>query len=278
MGSVLALLAAAGFGISDVTGAVAARRLSALTVTLGIQVTGLLVLLPALLLLPGEVAPRALATGAVAGVFGTVGLVLYLRAMATGPIGVISPVAALVGAAVPVGWGIVLVGDDVGGLQLLGILLGLAAVVAVASGPGGGDRRAGARTATAAAVSGAAFGLFFVALDASPADSGLWPVLGSRLTAIGLLTATVIVRGRPLVPVGSGRLVLISGIGDVTGNVLFLLATRIGLLSLVSLLTSLYPVVALLVARWWLQERLTGVQATGVVAALLATGLLVGGG
>lgn len=278
MGSVLALLAATGFGISDVTGAVAARRLSALTVTLGIQVSGLLVLVPVLLLLPGEAGLRALLTGALAGVFGTVGLVLYLRAMATGPIGVISPVAALVGAAVPVGWGVVLVGDDVAGLQLLGILIGLVAVVAVASGPRGSDRRAGARTATAAVVSGAAFGLFFVVLDASPADSGLWPVLGSRLASITVLTATVIARGRPLVPVGSGRLVAISGLGDVTGNVLFLSATRIGLLSLVSLLTSLYPVVALLVARWWLQERLTGLQATGVLAALLATGLLVGGG
>lgn len=278
MGSVLALLAAMGFGLSDVTGAVAARRLSALTVTLGIQTMGLVALIPALLLLPGQASLRALATGAVAGVFGTVGLTLYLRAMATGQIGVVSPVAALVGAAVPVGWGVVLVGDQLGGRQLLGILLGLAAVVAVASGPPGSDRRAGARTATAAVVSGAAFGLFFVALDASPADSGLWPVLGSRLAAITILTVTVVVRGRALVPVGSGRLVAISGLGDVAGNVLFLEATRIGLLSLVSLLTSLYPVVALLVARWWLQERLTGLQAGGVVAALVATGLLVAGG
>lgn len=278
MGSVLALLAAMGFGISDVTGAVATRRLSALTVTLGIQTMGLVALIPALLLLPGQASLRALATGAVAGVFGTVGLTLYLRAMATGQIGVVSPVAALVGAAVPVGWGVVLVGDQLGGRQLLGILLGLAAVVAVASGPPGSDRRAGARTATAAVVSGAAFGLFFVALDASPADSGLWPVLGSRLAAITILTVTVVVRGRALVPVGSGRLVAISGLGDVAGNVLFLEATRIGLLSLVSLLTSLYPVVALLVARWWLQERLTGLQAGGVVAALVATGLLVAGG
>jgi drug/metabolite transporter (DMT)-like permease len=210
-------------------------------------------------------------------VFGTVGLVLYLRAMAAGPIGVISPVAALAGAAVPVGWGVVLAGDDLGVRQFVGILLGLAAVVAVASGPGGSDHRAGARTATAAVVSGAAFGLFFVAMDASPVASGLWPVLGSRLAAIAILTVTVTLRGRPLVPVGSGRLVAISGIGDVAGNVLFLSATRMGLLSLVSLLTSLYPVVALLIARWWLQERLTGVQAAGVLAALLATGLLVGG-
>jgi drug/metabolite transporter (DMT)-like permease len=278
VGSVLALLAAAGFGISDVTGAVAARRLSAVTVTLGIQVAGLVALVPALLLLPGQVSLRALAIGALAGVFGTVGLVLYLRAMATGQIGVISPVAALVGASVPVGWGVVLAGDELGGRQVLGVLLGLVAVVAVASGPRGGDRRSGARSAIAAVISGAAFGLFFVALDASPGDSGLWPVLGSRFASIAILTVTVVARGRPLLPVGAGRLVAISGVGDVTGNVLFLEATRVGLLSLVSLLTSLYPVVALLVARWWLHERLTGLQAAGVLAALTATGLLVGGG
>lgn len=278
MGRVLALLAAAGFGISDVTGAVAARRMSALTVTLGIQVVGLAALVPALLLLPGQASIRALAIGALAGVFGTVGLVLYLRAMASGQIGVISPVAALVGASVPVGWGVVLAGDELGGRQMLGVLLGLVAVAAVASGPRGSDRRAGARSAVAAVVSGAAFGLFFVALNASPADAGLWPVLGSRFASITILTVTVIARGRPLLPVGSSRLVTISGLGDVAGNVLFLQATRIGLLSLVSLLTSLYPVVALVVARWWLQERLSGVQAAGVAAALLATGLLVGGG
>ncbi|MFP4312462.1 MAG: EamA family transporter, partial [Nitriliruptoraceae bacterium] len=134
MGSVLALLAAFGFGISDITGAVAARRLSALTVTLCIQAVGLVALAPALMLLPGQASLRALASGALAGVFGTVGLTLYLKAMATGQIGVVSPVAALVGAAVPVGWGVVLAGDELAGRQVLGILLGLAAVVAVASG------------------------------------------------------------------------------------------------------------------------------------------------
>jgi drug/metabolite transporter (DMT)-like permease len=72
--------------------------------------------------------------------------------------------------------------------------------------------------------------------------------------------------------------VLISGVGDVLANALFLQATRVGLLSLVSLLTSLYPVVALLVARWWLHERLTGTQAGGVLAALFATALLSAGG
>lgn len=278
MGNLLALLAATGFGISDVAGAVAARRISALTVTLAIQVVGMVVLLPAVLLVAGAPSGRAFGIGAAAGAFGTVGLTIYLRAMAIGPIGVISPISALVGAGVPVAWGIVLLGEDLGPRQLVGIALGLVAVVAAAYVPGSGVSGRGARGVVHALVSGAAFGTFFVVLDAAPADSGLWPLLGARTSSIVLLLAAVSLRRRALLPHGAPWLVVVSGLGDVLATILFLAATRTGLLSLVSLLTSLYPVVALLVARWWLRERLTGTQAAGVLAALLATTLLAVGG
>ncbi|TVP64589.1 MAG: EamA family transporter [Nitriliruptor sp.] len=278
MGSLLALLAAAAFGISDVTGAVAARKASALTVTLGIQAVGMVALVPALWLVTGTRSTQALVIGGLAGGLGAIGLVIYLRAMAIGPIGVISPVSALVGAGVPVGWGIVLLGEQVGLRQLTGILLGLLAVAAVAYVPGSSIRSEGARSVGQALIAGAAFGLFFVALNASPPGSGLWPLLGARIVAMTVLLAAVLVRRRPLLPRGVGGLVVVSGAGDMLANALFLAATRVGLLSLVSLLTSLYPVVALMVARWWLHERLTTTQAAGVLAALLATALLAGGG
>ncbi len=274
MGVLLALLAAASFGASDVTGAVAARRVSALTVTLAIQVVGLVALLPVLLVVGGAPSTGAWLYGGLAGAAGTTGLVIYLRAMAAGPIGVVSPVAALVGAAVPVGWGVLLAGDQVGLQGGLGILLGLVAVGAVAYVPGGSTDGAGTATLLGALVSGAAFGLFFVALDATPPGSGLWPLLGARIVAVAIMLGAVVARRRALLPHGAGGLIVISGVADVAGNALFLLATRVGLLSLVGLLASLYPVVALLVARWWLQERLTGLQAAGVGAALAATGLL----
>jgi len=278
VGSLLALLAAAAFGISDVTGAVAARKASALTVTLGIQAVGMVALVPALWLVTGTRSTQALVIGGLAGGLGAIGLVIYLRAMAIGPIGVISPVSALVGAGVPVGWGIVLLGEQVGLRQLTGILLGLLAVAAVAYVPGSSIRSEGARSVGQALIAGAAFGLFFVALNASPPGSGLWPLLGARIVAIAVLLAAVLVRRRPLLPRGVGGLVVVSGAGDMLANALFLAATRVGLLSLVSLLTSLYPVVALMVARWWLHERLTTTQAAGVLAAILATALLAGGG
>lgn len=274
MGVLLALLAAASFGASDVTGAIAARRVSALTVTLAIQAVGLVALLPVVLLVEGTPSPGAWLYGGLAGAAGTTGLVVYLRAMAAGPIGVVSPVAALVGAAVPVGWGVAIAGDQVGLQGTVGIVLGLLAVGAVAYVPGGSTQGATSATLVGALLSGAAFGLFFVALDATPAGSGLWPLLGARLVAVTIMLAAVISRRRALLPQGAGGLIVISGVADVAGNALFLLATRVGLLSLVGLLASLYPVVALLVARWWLQERLTGLQAAGVGAAMAATGLL----
>jgi len=275
VGSLLGLLAAVGFGLSDVTGAVAARRVSALTVTFGMQVVGLIVLLPALALFPGEPSVPAFALGALGGGTGTLGLVLYFRLMAVGPMGVISPLAALVGAAVPVAWGVLLAGDPLGPRQLVGIALGLAAVVAVAYVPGISIRQSGARGPLAALLAGGGFGLFFVALDATPDGSGLWPLLGARMASIALSAAVATARRRNLAPGGVTGLITVSGLGDMTANVLFLQATRVGLLSLVSLLASLFPVVALLIARWWLHERLTSVQAAGVLAALFATGLLV---
>jgi drug/metabolite transporter (DMT)-like permease len=278
VGTLLALLAAAGFGISDVTGAVAARRASALTVTLGIQAVGMVVLIPALGLIAGTRSTEALVIGGLAGGLGAIGLVIYLRAMAVGPIGVISPVSALVGAGVPVGWGVVLLGEQIGPRQVAGILLGLLAVGAVAYVPGSSIRSDDARGVLQALVAGTAFGLFFVALNATPSGSGLWPLLGARTVAIVVLLAAVLLRRRPVLPRGVGALVIVSGAGDMLANALFLAATRVGLLSLVSLLTSLYPVIALLVARWWLHERLTGTQAAGVLAALAATALLAGGG
>jgi drug/metabolite transporter (DMT)-like permease len=275
LGSLLGLLAAVGFGVSDVTGAVAARRVSALTVTFGMQVVGLFVLLPALVVLPGEPSVPALALGALGGGTGTLGLVLYFRAMAVGPMGVISPIAALVGAAVPVAWGLLLAGDRLGPRQFAGIALGLAAVVAVAYVPGVSVRESGVRGPLAALLAGGGFGLFFVAMDATPDGSGLWPLLGARTAAITISASVALVRRRSLAPRGVAGLVTVSGLSDVAATVLFLQATRIGLLSLVSLLASLFPVVALLTARWWLHERLTSLQAVGVLAALVATGLLV---
>jgi drug/metabolite transporter (DMT)-like permease len=274
--TVLALGAALSFGISDISGAIAARRSSALQVALGLQLAGLPVLLVGLLLLPGVLSLRALTLGVLAGVVGNLGLVLYLRSMAVGPVGVISPLSALVGAAVPVAWGVWLVGDELDAWQLVGVVAGLVAVVLVAYAPGAAQRAYGRRGPLYALVAGVAFGLFFVVLDATPADSGLWPLVGSRIGGTVLLLGLLAAAPRPLPGRASIPLIALAGLTDMLANLLFLLATREGLLSLASLVTSLYPVVALLGARLLLAERLTRLQGVGVALALTATALLVG--
>jgi drug/metabolite transporter (DMT)-like permease len=125
--------------------------------------------------------------------------------------------------------------------------------------------------------SGVGFGLFFVALNATPPDSGLWPLLAAKV-------ASVVVFGSPLLARRSASeaswtrfgLILLSGAADMVANVLFLLATREGALSVSAVLVSLYPVVVVVLARFVLRERLTWLQAISVVLALTASALLSG--
>jgi drug/metabolite transporter (DMT)-like permease len=277
VGALLALASAVSFGISDVAGAVATRRSAAPSVAIGIVLTGALALAPLLVIVPGTPSVQALLFGAAAGLVGNIGLVLYLRCMALGPIGVISPIAGLVGASIPVGWGAVVVGDDLTAGQVTGILLGLISVVAVAYVPGTSIRESGSRGPAMALVAGVAFGLFYLFLDATPEASGLWPLVGSRLVGVLPVTVFAVATARPLVvPRAAVPLTVLAGVTDVAANALFLLATRNGLLSLVSLLASLYPVAALLIARLMLAERLSRLQGAGVFLALIATALVVG--
>lgn len=277
MSPFFALGASLSYGVADFVGALAAKRASSLTVTLGMQTVGLLALLPFLPFLPGEPSTAAIVIGAVSGAAGTGGLIVYLRAMARGPIGVVSPLAAVTGAAVPVAWGAFVVGDDLSLLQNVGVLLALASVVVVAWVPESVAGAADLRGVLGGLASGVLFGGFFIALDATPADSGMWPLIGARVASAIVVLGLLRLFSRPVHPGLALPFIIGAGVADMLANVLFLLATRGGLLSVSALLSSLYPVVALLLARRFLRERLNPIQAAGVVGALIAMGLLVTG-
>jgi drug/metabolite transporter (DMT)-like permease len=265
----LALPAALAYGVADFTGGLACRRAPVLTVTLVAQLAGLVVLVPALWLLPGRPSGAALALGAVAGVAGASGLLLYLGGLAVGPMGVVAPLSAVVGAGLPLAVG-VLGGERLGPVTLLAVAIALAAILMATAGTRG-DAAAGTGLALGLGA-GVGFGLFFVALDATPADSGLWPLVAGRVASVVLLAAIVAVR-RPG-PVGAPRLMVASGVLDTVANVLFLLAARLGGLGVSAVLVSLYPVVVVLLARVVLRERLTGLQLTSAGLALTASVLL----
>src|SRR5215207_6443009 len=102
-----ALISALTYGVADFAGGLAARRAPVLVVTAVAQVTGLLMLVPAVMLLPGAVTPAALGFGALAGIAGAGGVMLYLRALAVGPMGLVAPLSAVAGAGLPLIVGLV---------------------------------------------------------------------------------------------------------------------------------------------------------------------------
>jgi drug/metabolite transporter (DMT)-like permease len=276
-----ALSSAVAYGAGDFVGGLAARRAPVLTVTAVAQAAGLAVLLPAVLLVPGEVSASALVLGALAGTAGMLGLLLYLRGLSVGPMGLVAPLSSVVGAGLPLLAG-VLGGERPGPVAWLALTVALVAIVLSSAGSRG-DATAGAGLAYGLGA-GVGFGLFFVGIAAAPSEAGLWPLIAGRAVSLTLLTVLVLTWGRRAArragPGGDGRtravlgLMVACGLLDTAANVLFLLATRTGALSVSGVLVSLYPVVVVLLARFVLRERLTGMQLTGVGLALTASALL----
>jgi drug/metabolite transporter (DMT)-like permease len=272
-----ALSSAVTYGIADFAGGLAARRAPVLVVTAVSQLAGLLALLPVTLLLPGALTPAAVGYGAAAGVAGASGVLLYLRGLAVGPMGVVAPLSAVVAAGLPLGVGI-LGGERPGPVAWAALAVALVAIVLASAGT---RRDAGAGTGLVLGLgSGIGFGLFFVLLDLTPSDSGLWPLVAGRTTSVTLLLLLVLaplLHGRRPGPFAALGLIVASGLLDTAANVLFLLATRAGALSVSGVLVSLYPVVVVLLARVVLRERLSPLQLAGAGLALTAGVLLASG-
>jgi drug/metabolite transporter (DMT)-like permease len=272
----LALGCAVVYGASDFLGGLASRRTSVFGVVAVSQLAGLVALVALLPWLGGRVGPADLGWGAVAGVAGATGLVVFFRTLARGVMSVIAPVTAVTAAAVPVLVGLA-GGDRINLWAALGILLALAAVVLV-SAEGG---LAALRTARPASVppallAGSMFGLFFVLLDRTSDDSGLTPLVTARLASVALAVGVALVgrqslrASRPALP-----LVVASGIGDMSANALFLLATQQpGQLAITGVLASLYPVSTVVLAQVVLRERLAAAQMAGLGTAVAAVVLI----
>jgi drug/metabolite transporter (DMT)-like permease len=276
----LAVLSSGLWGTADFVGGVVSKRMQAVLVVAWSQAAGLL-----------AVSIAAVVTGAIddptgwvpwsllAGVSGATALVAFYAALATGTMGVVSPIAAL-GAVVPVVAG-VLSGERPSGLQVTGIVLALAGA-ALASGPelspAKDGTRGGARSVALAVLAALGFGVALLAISRGSEDSTIMTLVGMRATSVSafVLTGLVILvvrgwgRGRDVVIVRPRDLPVLAGIGlaDVGANLTFGIASTFGLLSLTSVLGSLYPVVTVLMARFVLHERLQPVQVVGIAAAL----------
>ena len=277
LGVMLALTSAVGWGSADFLGGFSTRRLSILTVSVVSQCVGFLFAI-GLVLASGEPAPSAhvLGLGLVAGVAGMLGLAALYSGLAIGPMGVVAPIAAM-GAVVPVIVGLAR-GERPAAVQLVGVVLATAGVILAARHRDEAGARVHPRAMLLAIAAALAIGVLVLLLHDAGAQSLAWGVLMVRVGALTLLAAPFLavrpsfaMDGRAL-----GTLVVV-GLLDSGANVLFVLASQRGLLSLIAVLASLYPVATVLLARVVLDERLGRVQVLGVAMALSGVALIAAG-
>ena len=283
---VLALTSAAMYGAADFLGGLASRRASAIAIVVISQLAGLVALLLVLPLLPPSSPVRGdWVWGAAAGVAGGIGVALLYRALAIGSMAIVAPITAVCAVTVPVAVSIAL-GERPATGTTAGIALALVSIVLVSQqksggaqdfSPAGFDLSARSRGVAMALASGVAIGLFFLALARTRADGGLWPLVAARSVSFGLFAVFALVTRRPMrMPSTVLTIAVAGGLLDMLANVLYLLASRYGPLSIVVTLSSLYPASTVLLARTVLGERLSAIQIAGIVCALAAVVLIVG--
>ena len=268
------------WGAADFLGGLKSRQLQLLTVLLISQAAGLVAVLIAAVIRgegpPPEVLPWAVSNA----IAGTVGLAAFYRALSVGAMGVVAPISASA-AAIPVAVGVI-GGERPAALQLAGIAVAIVGVaVASYEPPGEEERELTARTSSGvglALLAALGFGIFFVGLDEGSDHDLLWTlVLGRSLSTALLLVAALVARPKLGMSRGDTAAVVAVGLLDMGANALFAAATTLGLVSVVSVLGSLYPVTTLVLARFLLGERLHRSQRGGAAAALVGVALISAG-
>ena len=278
MAIVLSLLTAAIFGTGDFCGGLSAKRATIVQVVAGSHAVGLVGVTIVAFLFADEFSARAFLLGADGGLFGGIGVGFLYRRLAVGPMAVVAPITAIMSASVPALWG-ALTGDALSLLAWLGVAIALVAIGLVSSSNDGAVANVSAKVIGESLLAGVGFGMFFVFLDATDAVNAPWPVVGARLLTATSLAAFMLATRRNVLPrAHSARwLIALTGVLDTASNVMFLYATNLGSLTIVAVLSSLYPVATVLLARFVLSERMTRAQVTGFGAAILATGLIAAG-
>ncbi|MFI2642533.1 EamA family transporter [Streptomyces sp. NPDC018610] len=273
------------WGLADFGGGLLTRRHSALTVVVVSQSIAALVLGVVVVATGGwsEAGPR-LWFAVAAGLAGPVAMLAFYKALALGPMGVVSPLATL-SVAVPVGVGLAL-GERPGLLQVAGIAVAVGGVV-LAGGPRLGGAAVQRRTIGLTLVAALGFGAVFALIaEASTTVTGLFLALFvQRVTNVvvgGVALGASRRRGGAVLPEGGfpwAELPALAfvGLADVAANGTYAVAAQHGPVTVAAVLASLYPVVTALAARGFLRERLRAVQAAGAGLALLGTLLLATG-
>jgi len=275
---ILALGAAVAWGAADYLGGLKSRVVATIVVVAVGQATGL-VLVAAVAAARGDEPPatRFFVYAVLAGVTGAVGIGALYRGLAVGAMSIIAPITAT-GAVIPVVVGVG-TGERPTALQGAGLALAFGGVVLAARQPKSEELRgrvaAGVGLALLAALG---IGSFLVALDAASEGGVVWALLVQRTVCLALvLAAAVLVRPDLSFSRVDMPPMLAIGALDMAANALFAVASTRGLVSVVSVVASLYPVTTVMLARLLLGERIAGVQQVGVAAALSGVVLITAG-
>ncbi|MDH4159313.1 MAG: EamA family transporter [Actinomycetota bacterium] len=260
----LALVSSLAYGFTDFFGGMASRRTSVLVVGAISQPAGLVLLFALVPVFGGTASSSALLWGAASGAAGAVAFMLLFRSLAIGPMSIASPLSALTSAVLPVFAGVAF-GEQLTGLIVAGIVVGLVAVLLVSREHDDTPHPVSRRVVAMSLTSGVFIAMFFIALERSPDDSGLWPLITSRAMAAVVMVVVGLASGVLARPgPGVTRLILGAAALDAIATAAFLLATREGLLAVVAVITALYPAGTLLMARVVLGERMQLVQKVGL--------------
>jgi len=272
---VLALCASLTWGLADFFGPLKGRTYGALRVLVYVQLGGLVVIAVVVAIRGKGPADWAALFAIPAAISGTLGLYAYYRGIAVGAISIVAPIAG-VSAVVPVGVGIIS-GERPSSWQLLGMACTLAGVFLAAREPAGTGPRiaAGVGLALLAALG---FGWYFPPMHAAGNADPWWASFFFRLTSTTvILTVVAIVRPSLRLPSIQIPILALIGIGDMLGNLLFAAASRGGLVSVTSVLASLYPIVTVILARVLRGERVARSQEAGIGLTLAGVALISAG-
>jgi len=288
--ALLGLCTAITYGAADFFAAIASRKIRVVVVTALASITGLVVLLLLSPLLGASFSNEAFFWGLMGGFSSVVALLALYASLALGPISIVSPLGALLSAIVPAVIGVALLGESFSILGWLAIAMALIAVVLVGFVPpssksGQQIELPKPRAIILAIIAGTGIGLAVTALARSPQDSGIAPIIVMRTTASVLLGAIVlfgILRGRKAaagenkVPLDRKIWLTVAAAGglDAMANIFFTLASRSGSLTVTGVLTALYPLGTIILARVVLKEHVAGIQKIGIALTLSASLLL----
>lgn len=288
------------FGSGDFLGGLASKRMGAFLATGTAGLVGLFLIFGFTLFIPGTVTPETVIYGLLSGLAGALAILLLYASLAIGPMSILSPLGALVSAIFPVMWAIFISHEVLAWYGYLALGIGAVAIVLVAFTPEKNAVKPRARGIIFAVAAGILIGLFLIILDQAPSSAGLYPLVFNRIVNVCIMFGSIgvmaLVRwahrrgmfgkdGKPradLVVGDAGAtdykmgIILAVGCGllDATGNALLLLGIQTGNLSVMSVLTAMYPAGTIILAAFVLREKITTLQLIGMVLALTAAGML----